>query len=214
MTVSEQLRELNKGDRYRKAGAFALLALSVIVPIMAVFLAMTATKTAAVAATVDRELAAATVSICRSRATTLRTAPQTVKEIRAVLDATSAAAKKVCPDLDYDDLARQRAEEITQLERGADPATVALDGTDGSDGADGTDGARGPAGARGATGARGPSGPAGPAGSRGPKGADGRDGARGPAGPSGPAGPAGPAGPTGPPGQQGKPGTGVSVGVG
>lgn len=209
MTVAEQLEQHRKGDRWRLLGAWVLGALALVVPILAVFLVVNIANTAAVTEQVDDALDEAKVSICNARETTLRTAPQTVKEIRAVIDAESEQARRVCPDLDYAELERARMAELASLRRGEDPSVIAARGMDGKAG---TKGATGPAGARGD---RGPVGTAGPAGS---PGRDGRDGARGPRGergPAGPAGPPGPPGPAGPAGPQGPPGPpGVSIGVG
>lgn len=206
VTVSEQLAELQKGERWRRLGAWALVALSLIVPVMAILLAMNISKTAGVADQVDRELENAQRSICLARETTLRTAPQTVKEIRAVNDALTPTAIKVCPNLDYEALEQARADEVAKLRRGADPTVVASDGKDGANGRNGRDGARGAVGATGARGARGSVGATGATGATGPAGPTGPRGATGPAGPAGPPGPPGPAGPPG------RPDVSVSVG--
>lgn len=139
MTIAEQLAQVHRNDRYRSFGTYLLGFLAVIVPIMAAFLAFNISKTADVSGTVKRELAQATAAICASRATTLRTAPLTVREIRAAADATSPAARKVCPRLDYAGLARQQAAEAASLRAGADPAELAT-------GLTGKAGAIGPAG--------------------------------------------------------------------
>lgn len=207
MTVAEQLEQHRKGDRWRLLGAWVLGVLAIIVPILAIFLVVNIGNTAEVAEQVDRELEQAKVAICNSRETTLRTAPQTVKEIRAVLDADSPNARQVCPDLDYAALEKARNAEIASLRRGEDPSVIAARGMDGKAGAKG---ATGPAGARGA---RGPVGATGAPGRDGSDGARGPRGATGPAGPAGPPGPPGPAGPAGPQGPPGRPGVSIGVGV-
>lgn len=232
MTVSEQLERNDKRERRLKYFIIAVVLLALVTPFIAAGVVVSFAKASGVAEQLDRELDSATIAICNSRKTTLRTAPQTVKEIRAVLDASSAAAKRVCPDLDYAGLERERNAEIAQLNAGANPEVVARDGETGKSGntgargasgpsgargapgaagRDGTNGTNGRDGARGATGAVGARGSAGSVGATGPAGPAGATGARGPAGPPGPAGPAGPQGPQGPPG---RPGISVGVGIG
>lgn len=206
MTIAEQIAARNKGERWARVGTFILGALALIVPVMAIFLAVNISNTASVAQAVDRQLADARVAICASRSTTLRTAPQTVKELRAVHDAESDDARKVCPFLDYDELKQQREAEVAELLGGGDPEVIARDGDDGTDGKDGTRGPRGSVGVQGPRGARGPVGATGPDGrdgARGPRGPRGFAGPLGPPGPAGPQGARGPAGPSGPPGRPG-----------
>lgn len=227
MTISDQLERDAKRERRLRIFMALVVFLALLTPFIAAGVVVSFAKADGVSEQLDRELDNATVSICNSRITTLRTAPQTVKEIRAVLDASSAAAKKVCPDLDYAGLERQRNAEVAKLRAGANPEIVAREGVAGKTGSTGARGATGAAGSRGATGAAGRDGlngrdgargAAGRDGAAGPAGVAGAIGARGPAGPPGPPGPAGPPGATGPAGPQGPPGPrglpGISVGVG
>lgn len=215
MTVAEQLarEHPSKLAHFWRAIQF-IIAVAVI--IMAIVLtnvnhqaASTAKQASSTANHLDSLLTIATKFTCKARATTLRTAPQTVKEIRAVIDAESVQARLVCPKLDYADLDRQRNTEIALLKAGADPANIAQNGIDGADGKAGPAGAQGAVGSDGARGARGS---VGAAGQSGINGKDGSNGERGPRGATGAVGPQGPAGPPGPAGPQGKPG--ISVGIG
>ena len=192
MTVAEQIESRRQREWATRLGTFVLAALAVIVPIMAIVLALNVSKTAGVADAVETNLSETRIAICNSRETTLRTPPQTVKEIRAVQDALSDEARRVCPDLDYDGLAKERIAATAALRAGVSIADVAdgKDGTDGAKGRDGRDGADGRS-------IIGPMGPAGPSGARGPAGPQGPVGPPGPAGPQGPRGPQGPAGPAG-----------------
>lgn len=221
MTVAEQIAAQHRGGKLAYLWRAVQLVIAVAVIVMALVLVKvnqqagdTAKQAKKTADFIDVTLDQSIVQICKSRATTLRTAPQTVKEIRAVIDAQSATAKLVCPDLDYAGLAADREAEAALLASGADPTTIAKSnpgkaGSDGKDGSNGTPGVQGVAGTPGARGARGSVGATGQPGVSGPAGPAGPRGATGPAGPAGATGATGPAGPQGPPGRPG-----ISVGIG
>lgn len=224
MSVAEEIKLRQRKDRFWNRVVAIILSILVLAgTVMGYYLVQNVGDTRDVTDTVAQNQTFTVASLCQARETTLRTAPQTVKEIRAVVDAESRAARKVCPDLDYPKLQAMRAAEIAQLKAGADPTAVALEGAkgqagkNGATGKNGAQGAKGEQGAAGATGARG---------ARGRDGATGRPGLtivgpRGPAGPPGPAGAQGPKGDTGAPGPQGPAGPrgpqgapGISIGIG
>lgn len=132
MTVAEQLAIQNHRGKlyYVGRGIVIVIALSVI--IMAITLARVNTKASNTASQANQTanlvksvLGQSVVAICKSRQTTLRTAPQTVKEFRAINDAQSPEARKVCPNIDYAGIKRERLAEIDKLEHGADPEVIA-----------------------------------------------------------------------------------------
>lgn len=125
MTVAEQIEQMQRRDGWHRLAMVILIILAIATPAIAAIAVGSYAKSQGVSEQLDRELQNATVGICNSRATTLRTAPLTVKEVRAVRDALSKDARKVCPGLPYEDLARQQAAEIRKIEAGADPVEVA-----------------------------------------------------------------------------------------
>lgn len=134
MTVEEQIAQRNKRDWIPRLGVYVLGLLAIIVPIMAVVLALNVSRTAGVAdrtavvtETVRSTLALTRVAICQSRATTVSTAPMTIKESRAIQDALSEKARKTCPDLDYDALLAKAEREKRRIAAGEDPAVIARD---------------------------------------------------------------------------------------
>lgn len=215
MTVAEVIAERQARDRFwGRVTAVILIGLLVSVAALSYFLIQNVSDTRSVTNQVDSALSVATVSICKSRSTTLRTAPQTVKEIRAVIDAELPSARKVCPNLDYKRLDAERIAEIKTLDAGADPAAVATTGAAGKTGASGKPGANGANGLAGAPGPRGAEGPAGRNGLTiaGPRGPAGPPGPMGPQGPAGARGATGPQGATGPAGPRGAPGVAIGIG--
>lgn len=127
MTVAEIIA----GRQGREALVWRIMAillamLCVSVVALAIFLARNILATNDVTNRVDSALTIATVSICKSRESTLRTAPMTVRDYRAIRDAEGAQARLVCPHLNYGLLALQRRAEIAKLKSGVDPQTVAL----------------------------------------------------------------------------------------
>lgn len=133
MTVAQQIAARGEITRWEKAWRLFTVLIAAAVLVMVVALAQinsrasdTAIKAKATADFVDSTLDTVKVATCRSRVTTLRTAPQTIRDYRALADAQSVQAKLVCPDLDYEKLEKARQAEVDALANGADPAEVAL----------------------------------------------------------------------------------------
>lgn len=135
MTIAEQIqarRESGKWwHRFARTVQILLLAIVPVITVMAIINNVQTRGVASQAKTtadfVDNLLSQSIKFTCKSRATTLRTAPMTIRDYRALQDAESPAAVKVCPDLDYVSLRKQRLAETVRLKAGEDPAKIALD---------------------------------------------------------------------------------------
>lgn len=132
MTVAEQLEIQNKRSHWGHAARVLQVLISASVLLLAVAVvalnnkaSSTADQASETATVVSTELGKSVTAICESRITTLRTAPQTIREIRAVIDANSKAARMVCPNLDYKGLGRQGKHEAVVLATGGDPHEIA-----------------------------------------------------------------------------------------
>lgn len=134
MTIAEQIEARNaRGKLWRLFGRVIQIFLLAIVPLITVLAIVNNVQTRGVASQakttadfVDNLLSQSIKYTCKARATTLRTAPMTIRDYRALQDAESPTAILVCPRLDYTGLRKQRLAEAERLKHGEDPSVIAL----------------------------------------------------------------------------------------